>query len=124
MIQAMQEQTAALVEVLRQPSAPVDYAALAAAIAQAIAPLMRTPERVIERVEVVEKAVSQPVVPLVPDGTREEIELIPRLKSAADTVREFLENNPEARSWTVRDIEKETGVGKSTVQRVLSKMKG
>jgi hypothetical protein len=47
-IQAMQEQTAALVEALRQPSAPVDYEALAAAIAQAIAPLMRTPERVIE----------------------------------------------------------------------------
>jgi hypothetical protein len=55
--------------------------------------------------------------------TREEIELIPRVKSASETVLEFLENNPDALNWTMRDIEKATGIGKSTVQRVITKMK-
>lgn len=42
----MQEQTAALVAALQTPSTPVDYDALATAIAKAIAPLVNRPERV------------------------------------------------------------------------------
>lgn len=44
----------------------------------------------------------------------------PRPKTATEKVQEYLAANPSARHETVRDLAEKIGVGKSTVNRVLS----
>lgn len=47
----------------------------------------------------------------------------PRPKTAADKVNEYLDKNPQDVVMTVRDLAKKIGVGKSTIQRVLTDRK-
>jgi ribosome-binding protein aMBF1 (putative translation factor) len=44
----------------------------------------------------------------------------PRPKTAADKVREYLAENPQDRSLSVRELAEKIGVGKSTVSRIIN----